>query len=97
MHHRDEIRAQLRRLQALLQQCGEPHVELLTNALVSNELWGGAGSIADQGGMNLDRKDRRQIEHALAALGEEQIRFGKVNVRTASWVAAFRQWERDGI
>jgi hypothetical protein len=66
--------------------------------LVSNELWGGAGSIADQAGLQGGRGDsRRAIEAALIELGEEQIRQGIVNVRTQMWTDAFRQWKRSGI
>jgi hypothetical protein len=65
--------------------------------LVSNELWGGAGSIADQAGIDAGRSMRREVESALIDLGEEQIRRGVVNPRTATWVEAFKQWRRDGI
>jgi len=62
--------------------------------LVSNELWGGAGSIADQAGMHSPRTDgRRQIERALIQPGNRQIRERKVNPRTAMWVAAFEERE----
>jgi hypothetical protein len=44
--------------------------------LVSNVLWGGAGSIADQAGS--ERLDRRPIEAVLIKLGEEQIGAGRV-------------------
>jgi hypothetical protein len=65
--------------------------------LASNELWGGAGSVADQAGIGQDREGRRLVEAALINLGEEQIRDGIVNVRTQMWVEAFRQWQRDGV
>jgi hypothetical protein len=67
--------------------------------LVSNEVWGGAGSIADQAGMTDGRRTdgTRAIQSALIALGEEQIRQGIVNVRTDMWTGAFRTWKRDGI
>jgi len=67
----------------------------LEQFLVSNELWGGAGSIADQAGATTS--GRRLIEAVLIELGEEQIRAGKINVRTQMWVDAFRQRQRDGI
>jgi len=65
--------------------------------LLSNELWGGAGSIADQAGVNCKRMARREIESVLIRLGNEQIRAGKVNVRTAMWVSAFEEWAAHGI
>ena len=66
--------------------------------LVSNELWGGPGSVADQAGMTGLRDDsRRAIEAALVDLGMAQIRAGIVNVRTAMWVGVFQTWQRDGI
>jgi hypothetical protein len=67
--------------------------------LRSNELWGGAGSIADQAGIGKGTRteDRRKIEHALVQLGKEQIRGGKVNPRTAMWVGAFEEWGKKGV
>ena len=66
--------------------------------LRSNELWGGPGSIADQAGMREGRAQaKRLIERALIELGDEQIRAGIVNVRTASWVKAFRMWADLGL
>jgi hypothetical protein len=63
---------------------------------VSNELWGGAASVADQAGLDAGRPERRQLEAALLALGEEQIAAGKVNARTWMWVDAFKYWQREG-
>jgi hypothetical protein len=66
--------------------------------LVSDELWGGSGSVADQAGLATSRDaSRRAIEAALVRLGAAQIRAGVVNVRTAMWVDAFRSRQRDGI
>ena len=65
--------------------------------LRSNELWGGAGSIADQGAINQERALRRKVEAALVDLGEEQMRLGLVNPRTETWVRAFSQWQRQRI
>ncbi len=70
----------------------------LREFLVSNELWGGAGSIADQAGLGGERNPRRRrIEAAMIALGREQIRQGPVNIRTRMWVEAFEGLHRDGI
>ena len=71
--------------------------ERLEAFLVSNELWGGPGSIADEAGVDLGRKGRRPIEAALLRLGDAQLQAGLVNVRTASWVDAFRLWQNQGI
>lgn len=65
--------------------------------LVSNELWGGAGSIADQGGMDAHRSSRRTVEAVLIKLGELQIQSRRVNPRTVMWVETFREWRRNGI
>ena len=65
--------------------------------LVSNELWGGAGSIADQALVELGRPVRREAEAVLADIGEMQTDIGIANVRTQMWTSAFRQWQRDRI
>jgi hypothetical protein len=104
------LRELLTRLADALGQCGDDdYVAVVTNALASpdesleafltsNALWGGSGSLADQAGLALGRRDgRRRIEQALIALGEEQIRTGHVNVRTASWVDTFRDWQERGL
>ena len=65
--------------------------------LVSNSLWGGAGSIADQAGINDDKKTRKQIEELLIKLGEYQISVGVVNPRTESWINAFKEWKSKNI
>jgi trimethylamine:corrinoid methyltransferase-like protein len=105
------MREQLRQLSTVLRECGaqvsaariedaisgsEQEMDVF---LTSNELWGGAGSIADQAGKQAgSRTDcSRKIESALVQLGKEQIRAGKVNPRTAMWVSTFEQWEKAGI
>ncbi len=105
----DEIMVRLKRLRSALADCGDQvALNLVDDALaapiaarqeflVSNALWGGAGSVADQAGIDGGRVARRPIEQALIDLGEEQIRAGKVNVRTAMWVEVFRAWKRDAI
>lgn len=64
--------------------------------ITSNELWGGAGSIADQALVE-NREARRRVEAILAELGEIQMKAGVVNVRTEMWTSAFRQWQKQGI
>jgi hypothetical protein len=75
----------------------EPELDVF---LMSDELWGGAGSVADCAGIigfSQRTEGRRQIERVLAELGNEQIRMGKVNPRTASWIKAFSEWEKSGF
>jgi len=50
--------------------------------LSSNELWGGAGSIADQACLALGRTPlRRELEGVLIRLGRWQLGAGQVNPR----------------
>jgi hypothetical protein len=104
------LRELLARLADAIGQCGDDdYVAIVTNALsspdeslvaflTSRELWGGSGSIADQAGLALGRRDgRRRIEQVLIALGEEQVRTGHVNIRTASWVDTFKEWQARGL
>lgn len=106
-----EIRQRLQLLSKVLRDCGEPNLAAevedaisgsdhgLDVFLTSNQLWGGAGSIADQAGIGEGSRteDRRKIEQALVQLGKDQIRAGKVNPRTAMWVSVFEKWEKAGI
>lgn len=62
---------------------------------VSNELWGGPGSIADQALIET-RESRRNIENILAELGELEMKHGIVNVRTEMWTTTFREWQKQG-
>lgn len=64
--------------------------------LVSNELWGGAGSVADQPFMS-DPVRRRALQGLLVRLGRLQIDMGNTNSRTEMWVSAFEQWQRDSL
>jgi hypothetical protein len=64
--------------------------------ITSNELWGGAGSIADQA-LGESRESRRKIEAILAELGELQMKVGIVNERTEMWALAFRKWQKQGL
>ena len=62
--------------------------QVLDAFLISNYVWGGAGSIADRTGVIGMRsaERRRNIEWALIQLGKIQIRVGLVNPWTAMWV-----------
>ncbi len=64
--------------------------------LVSNELWGGAGSVADQAVLEIPDA-RRELESLMIDLGREQMSLGRVNVRTEMWVTAFEKWKAEGI
>ena len=110
MPQNPSLRELLARLVDALGQCGDDdYVAAAMNALsgadeslvaflTSDELWGGSGSIADQAGLTLGRRDgRRRIEQALIELGGEQIRAGHVNIRTASWVGTFKDWQERGL
>jgi hypothetical protein len=69
-----------------------------TAFLMSNNLWGGPVSIADQAGTRGERSEgRRLIEVALRDLGHEQLRVGIVNSRTQMWVDVFEKWAARGI
>ena len=64
--------------------------------LTSNALWGGAGSLADQGLYEIPT-GRAALEALLIRLGREQIKLGRTNVRTEMWVSAFEQWRDQGL
>ena len=69
---------------------GNPKIE---EFLVSNELWGGAGSISDQALLE-NKPFRKELEVLLIKLGRLQIAKDKVNVRTSMWVNAFEKWHK---
>ncbi len=103
------MKEQLEALQQVLSQCGEDGLaqevrraldgseEDLRTFLTSNELWGGAGSIADQAGIAHGPDARRRIEQALIDLGTRQMEQGVVNARTKRWLSAFSKWLRDSV
>jgi hypothetical protein len=105
------MRTTLSQLAAALDECGQSTMAAqarvaaagtdaeLRAFLTSNELWGGAGSIADQGGMKEGKRTdkTRKVESVLIRLGTEQLTDGAANVRTAGWVNTFQQWANSGI
>ncbi len=103
------VRKCLQNLGKVLSECGETQYAAMVcdivrkddgtlhTFLMSNELWGGPGSIADQAGAGTSRESRRKIEWALTMLGNEQLQCGVVNPRTSSWVKAFEEWAKNGI
>lgn len=66
----------------------------LLDFLKSNELWGGAGSIADQALINTN--DRDKLDSLLIQLGHEQMKRNLLNPRTKMWVEAFESWKKGG-
>lgn len=64
--------------------------------LVSNDLWGGAGSVADQALLNFPEATA-QLDRLLIRLGRVQMSLGRVNVRTEMWVTVFEKWQAEGI
>jgi hypothetical protein len=66
----------------------------LWDFLISNDLWGGAGSVADQALLELP-EESRLLDGLMVRLGREQMRLGKVNIRTEMWVSAFEKWLTD--
>jgi len=70
--------------------------ERLHAFLTSNDLWGGAGSVADQA-VSADDQNSKRIVATLVALGTEQLKAGITNVRTEMWVSAYEEWARRGI
>ena len=68
-------------------------IDQIEKFLVSNELWGGAGSIADQALLE-NKLLRKELELLLIKLGRLQIAEDKVNVRTEMWVSAFEKWHK---
>jgi hypothetical protein len=102
----------LERLRVLLVQAGEDvPASLIASALdgseadfdrflVSNELWGGPGSIADQAGIGAGGELHvltKDIERALIRLGRLQIEACRTNQRTKMWVETFEHWHRSGV
>jgi hypothetical protein len=68
----------------------------LQEFLRSNDLWGGAGSIADQPFVGRSAQ-RKELEDLLIQLGKTQLSGGIANVRTKSWVETFEKWHQRGI
>ncbi len=98
------LREQLVELQKLLRRAGDDFCanqiedalagsdDALRVYLVSNELWGGAGSIADQA--LIGREDlRKQLEDLMIRIGKTQMLMQLKNVRTEMWVDVFESWQ----
>jgi len=104
----NELIPKLKQLKDLLAEGGEAYYSSyldkvlggnegeIWSFLCSNELWGGAGSIADQAVLE-NKALRRRIELLLIDLGELQKKSGRVNIRTETWIYDFRQWKEKDI
>ena len=107
----DRCRAILRTIATLLSEPSDQHCanlvadalagsdSKLLEVLTSNDLWGGAGSIADQScGAGYGRTDaRRKLESLLIQLGNLQVETDATNVRTVMWRDGFAKWQCGGI
>ena len=73
--------------------------QTLEEFLRSNQLWGGAGSIADQAFLTFAGRSeqRKELENLLIQLGRIQLSHGNANVRTKTGVEAFEKWRQLGI
>jgi hypothetical protein len=76
-------------LAAMVSAVAESDQSVMDTFLASNELWGGAGSIADSAGVESSTRARKQIERILVRIGSAQIERGAVNPRIQIWLAAF--------
>lgn len=76
-----------------LQKALDGDDETIWEFLCANELWGGAGSVADQALLN-NNSLRNKLEKLLIEIGAFQQKAGRMNVRTEMWVSAFRQRQK---
>lgn len=58
--------------------------------LESNELWGGAGSIADQACIG-NPEAQKELYRLFVELAKHQENAGRLNPRTMGWVSAFSE------
>ena len=85
-------------VQAIQDALGGTDVEF-AKFLESNELWGGAGSIADTivDMTNPSGEADKRFNRAMYALGLEQLRIGVTNFRTAMCVKFLRRSPRTSL
>jgi hypothetical protein len=94
------VRGTLEEIAELLEQHGDSSSVLAKAQLVdddkmwayvvSDDLWGGAGSVADQAVIGVPDA-RKKLDELLIRLGREQIKVGRVNARTEMWLTAFEK------
>jgi hypothetical protein len=99
---KERIKNILVKIQSLLRDGHETHqAELIQHALdgteeefsgflISDDLWGGPGSVADQALIG-DKKARRELENLMFQLGRIQVKKNIVNARTKMWTIAFKE------
>jgi hypothetical protein len=72
--------------------------ESVDGFLISNDLWGGSGSVADSGFASAScEENRAKFQRLMIEIGRLQLAADRVNVRTRMWVEAFEQWRHNGI
>ena len=103
-----ELKNTIRKIIALLEEGGDfVYVDALQNILneseesiwqylESNEVWGSAGSLADQG-LFENKELRPKLEDLIVELGEFQQKEGRVNSRTESTIQVFRNWKEERV
>ena len=99
-HHADQGSADtVAKLVSLYEKDRDSFWDLLT----SDEVWGGAGSLADKAMLSSPRSDaeRRRDRHLvwseLVGIADEMEAAGRLNERTLMWASAFRGWLREGL
>jgi hypothetical protein len=82
-----------------------PDTATLVATFDTNEFWGGAGSLADQGMFRQTTSEippeyihaRRDYWTRMARFGRFLLSAGASNPRILMWVEVFEKWCRDGI
>ena len=70
--------------------------EQLWHYLISNDLWGGAGSVADQALLSFP-EERKKLDILMIRLGHVQMKIGRVNSRTEMWTSVFEKWQAEKL
>jgi hypothetical protein len=107
VENRVDFRTTLSHLADLLEAGHQPWVpevrrvlmgpaEAIERFLISNDLWGGSGSIADSAFAS-DPTRPKKFYQLMVQLGRLQIEARKTNPRTEIWVTAFEHWLRTGV
>ena len=60
-------------------------------------LWGGSGSLMDQGIYGQNRDMKRMFEGAAINLGKKLKKAGYTNLRMENWIEAFEIWSKENI
>jgi|SRR6266542_6306105 hypothetical protein len=76
--------------------------EQFREALLSNSVWGGAGSVCDMHLPSLQQEgrdgwqDQKSLDLAMVRVAEALDARGLADERVRNWANAFRQWRDDG-